>query len=169
MRVPAPLGRSLWQASLLGCLVLSTTPAPGKVTTESPYGRAQTFNAALRFIRVDQGFEVFEQDRESGYFLFNYKSDGEVSTGSIEVFEVDDQVKVVVQLPRFPEYHEQVLTNGLHRKLREEYGEPPRRERKEPKDDVVRRPDDRTPEGDGSAETVPKKKKQPKRSGSAGT
>lgn len=145
MRVPRIIS-ALSTACVLGSLWLAAGQAQGKVTSESPYSKAQTYNAALRYIRVDQGFEVFEQDRETGYFLFKYNSDNETSTGSIEVLQVRDQVKIIVQLPRMPEYHEQVLTNGLHRKLREEYGEPPRREpKKKPKDGVIRRPDDRAP------------------------
>lgn len=144
------LRRLLPALTLLGAATAGQTVAQAKVTTESPYSRALTYNAALRFIRVDQGFELIEQDRESGYVLFKYRADGSTSTGSIEVLEVQERVKYIVQLPRMPVYHEQVLSDGLHRKLREEYGEPPRRDRKEPKDDVVRRPDDRGPaEGDG--------------------
>lgn len=151
MRAPRA-ARFAASACLLACSSFGTGKALAKVTVESPYTRAQTYNAAVRFIRVDRGFEIFEQDRETGYFLFKYSSDGQVSNGSIEVLQVGDRVKVVVQLPRMPEYHEHVLSDGLQRKLREEYGEPPQREpskpkEKKPKSDVVRRPDDRAPEG----------------------
>lgn len=152
MRAPRA-ARFAASACLLACSLFGAGDALAKVTAESPYTRAQTYNAAVRFIRVDRGFEIFEQDRETGYFLFKYSSDGHVSNGSVEVLQVGDRVKVVVQLPRMPEYHEHVLSDGLQRKLREEYGDPPRREppkskeKKKPKDDVVRRPDDRGPEG----------------------
>lgn len=135
---------------LLAGASFASADGQAKVMTESPYSRAQTYSAAVRFIRVDRGFEIFEQDRETGYVLFKYRSDDHVSNGSIEVLQVGEHVKVVVQLPRMPEYHEQVLTDGLQRKLREEYGEPPRREpskpkEKKPKSDVIRRPDERSP------------------------
>lgn len=149
---PLPLA-----ACLLGTLLLGAPVARAKVTSDSPYGKTQTYNGALRFIRVDQGLEVFEQDRETGYLLFRYKSDSDTSTGSVEVVEVNDTVKVIVQLPRLPEYHEQVLANGLLRKLREEYGEPPRREPKKPKDDVVRRPDEQEPDPNAPARAKGKK------------
>jgi hypothetical protein len=157
----SPFLRSLpLAACLLGTLV-GAPAARAKVTSESPYSKAQTYNGAFRFIRVDQGLEVFEQDRETGYLLFRYKSDNETSTGSVEVVEVDGAVKLIIQLPRLPEYHEQVLTDGLLRKLREEYGEPPRREPKKPKDDLVRRPEDREPDADAPARG--KTKKTPRR------
>ena len=41
-------------------------------------------------------------------------------------------MKLFVQLPRMPEYHERVLRDGLMRKLREEYGVPPPRVEKKP-------------------------------------
>lgn len=137
-------------AALLSSLGPGSVSA--KVTAESPYSRAQTYNGALRFIRVDRGFEVVEQDRETGYLLFEYRSDDDVSTGSIEVLQIKDQVKFIVQLPSLPEYHEQVLSGGLLRKLREEYGEPPQREPKPPKDDVVRRPEAPPPKKDEAPE-----------------
>lgn len=146
------LRRLLAGLVLLGAVAFPERPAFAKVTTESPYSKALTYNGALRFIRVDQGFELIEQDQENGYLLFKYRADGDTSTGSIEVVEVQERVKYIVQLPRMPQYHEQVLSDGLHRKLREEYGEPPRRDRKEPKDDVIRRPDERSPDGDDSGD-----------------
>lgn len=153
--------------ALLATVALTEAPAFAKVTTESPYSKTLTYNGALRFIRVDQGFELIEQDQENGYLLFKYRSDGDTSTGSIEVVEVQERVKYIVQLPRMPQYHEQVLSDGLHRKLREEYGEPPRRERKE-KDDVIRRPDDRSPDGGEGNDGGGEKGDAPRRDGETG-
>jgi hypothetical protein len=36
-------------------------------------------------------------------------------------------VRVVVQIPQMPGYHEQVLVDQLARKLRNEYGDPPKK------------------------------------------
>ena len=41
------------------------------------------------------------------------------------VIEAGGKVRVYVQLPQMPEYHERVLRDGLMRKLRDEYGAPP--------------------------------------------
>ena len=48
-----------------------------------------------------------------------------------------DDVRVVVQLPQMPRYHEQVLLDELARKMRAEYGEPP--EPRAPPPPVARR------------------------------
>jgi hypothetical protein len=36
-------------------------------------------------------------------------------------------VRVVVQIPQMPGYHEQVLIDALQRKMRAEYGDPPKK------------------------------------------
>ncbi len=98
---------------------------------ESPYTLAQTYNAALRLVRVDPGLEVTERDPTAAYILFGYRStEGgpRVVPGSIEMLDSGRAVRVVVQLTQMPRYHEQVLSDALAKKLREEYGEPaPRR------------------------------------------
>ena len=113
-------------AALLG----ATTPADAKVGYDSPYTFEQTYNSAMRLVRVDMGFKVVEKDDAMGYLLFDYRSteSGEkTSPGSIELVRPttpDAPVHVMVQLPQMPRYHEQVLLDALVRKMREEYGEP---------------------------------------------
>jgi hypothetical protein len=51
------------------------------------------------------------------------------SNGSVEVVETPQGTKIYVQLPRLPEYHETVLRDALLKKLRDEYGAPPAREK----------------------------------------
>ena len=41
--------------------------------------------------------------------------------------ENDEPVKVIVQLPQMPRYHEQMMVDTLTKKMRAEYGEPPPR------------------------------------------
>jgi hypothetical protein len=50
------------------------------------------------------------------------------------MLEAARTVKVIVQLSQMPHYHEQVISDNLSKKLRDEYGEP-----------SARRPD--TPDG----------------------
>jgi hypothetical protein len=110
------------------CAVGAWAPgAAARVETESPYTRLQTFNGALRYLRVDLGLEVVERDFDAGYLLFKYVAmPGQTpSRGAIEVIEVNDEVKVVVQLPEEPSHHENLLSDGLMKKLEAEYGEPP--------------------------------------------
>lgn len=112
--------------SFAGCLtLLATRGAAARVEAGSNYTKAQTFSAALRYLRVDRGYEVVEKDPDAAYLLFRYPMAGQRQTanGSLEVVETQAGVRIYVQLPRLPEYHEVVLRDGLLKKLREEYGE----------------------------------------------
>lgn len=123
--------------------MLRATDAEARVEGDSPYTKTQTFNAALRYVRVDLGYEVVEKDADAGYLLFKYLPPGEkhATGGSFEIVKVRDDVKVYVQLPTMPEYHEVVLRDGLMKKLRDEYGAPPPRQPKQPKPKPAQPPD----------------------------
>lgn len=122
--------------------------ASARVEVDSDYSKPQTYNAALRYVRVDLGYEVMEKDPDAGYLLFRYTPPGrrDTTNGSIEVVETKERVKIVIQLPQMPSYHETVLRDGLLRKLKSEYGEPPKR--KKPDEDQPRKPD-----GDGGPDS----------------
>lgn len=126
------------KAALLGALsgvavaaVLAAAPgASAKATYESPYGYARTWNAAMRLVRVDNGWKVTEKDETNGYLLFEYASpqNAKVSAGSLELVrgrDPDASVSVLVQLPQMPHFHEQVLLDALASKMRREYGDAP--------------------------------------------
>ena len=104
--------------------------AQAKSTYESPYGYDRTWNAALRLVRVDNGWKVTEKDDASGYILFEYKSpeSAKATPGSMELVrrrDTDGPVSVLAQLPQMPHYHEQVLLDALASKMRREYGDAP--------------------------------------------
>lgn len=109
--------------------VLRASGADARVEAESDYTKAQTYNGALRYVRVDLAYEVVEKDADAAYILFRYETPGRraPTNGSIEIVEVDRRVRVFVQLPQMPGYHETVLRDGLMKKLRAEYGTPPKR------------------------------------------
>ncbi|HLV68417.1 MAG TPA: hypothetical protein VKY73_21520 [Polyangiaceae bacterium] len=113
---------------LVAGLLFGAARAEARVEATSEYTKAQTFSAALRFVRVDRGYEVIEKDADAAYVLFRYPLPGNKgeANGSVEVVETPSGVKLFVQLPRLPEYHEVVLRDALLRKLRDEYGPPPR-------------------------------------------
>jgi hypothetical protein len=106
--------------------------AAAKSSFESTYGYERTWNAALRLVRVDLGLKVTEKDEQNGYLIFEYKSPdtgGKLTTGSIELVrsrEASQPVQVMVQLAEQPRYHEQVMLDTLARKMRQEYGDPPK-------------------------------------------
>jgi hypothetical protein len=131
------------KAGCLGLLVATAVAmgmaslANAKATYESPYGYARTWNAAMRLVRVDNGWKVTEKDEANGYLLFEYRSleNAKAALGSIELVrahDADGAVSVVVQLPQMPHYHEQVILDGLASKMRREYGDPPETHRPAP-------------------------------------
>jgi hypothetical protein len=110
--------------------------ADAKVDGSSGYSKAQTYSGALRYVRVDLGYEVVEKDSEAAYLIFKYTAPGQAKssavTGTLEVIEISGKVRVFVSLPRMPEYHERVFRDGLMKKLRDEYGPPPPAAKKPP-------------------------------------
>jgi hypothetical protein len=114
--------------------------AEAKSSYESPYGFDRTWNAALRLVRVDNGWNVTEKDEAGGYLLFDYRSpeSTKATPGSLELVrghEPDAPVSVLVQLPQMPRYHEQVLIDALSAKMRREYGDPPTHRKPPPSQD----------------------------------
>jgi hypothetical protein len=115
-------------------IVFTGQSATAKSEYDSPYGYDRTWNAAVRLVRVDMGLKLIEKDDANGYLLFEYRSTesgSKVTSGSFEFIRPSDprsfDVKVVVQLPDMPRYHEMVLVDHLTKKMRDEYGEPPMR------------------------------------------
>jgi hypothetical protein len=154
-------------AAACALAVLSTSmTANARLETTSPYTHAQTFNGALRYLRVDLGFEVVERDEKAGYLLFEYVAfEGQKpSRGAIEVIEVKQNVKVVVQLPAEPSHHESVLSKGLMKKLQNEYGDPPRKTKRDEEDENGDDDEDDSADGENEgAEAAPAPADKPRR------
>lgn len=114
-----------------GFALAPTHEAQAKSAYDSSYGFDRTWNAGLRLVRVDMSFKVTEKDETNGYLLFDYKSpeSGKPVPGSMEFIRSKENgsVRVVVQIAQMPGYHEQVVVDSLARKLRNEYGDPPKR------------------------------------------
>jgi hypothetical protein len=131
-RAKAAVVGALSGALVAAAIALSSTGANARSTYESPYGYGRTWNAALRLVRVDNGWKITEKDEASGYLLFEYHSpeSPKGTPGSIELVKNRDgetPVNVLAQLPQMPQYHEQVLLDSLAAKMRREYGDPPQR------------------------------------------
>ncbi len=119
--------------SLVSALALFAVAAPAavadaRVDAGSSYTKAQTYSGALRYLRVDLGYEVVEKDPDAAYLIFKYTAPGgsktSAVTGTLEVIEATGGVRLFVNLPRMPEYYERVFRDGLMKKLRDEYGAP---------------------------------------------
>jgi hypothetical protein len=117
---------------VVGSLALSTETASAKSAYESSYGFERTWNAGMRLVRVDLNLKISEKDEGAGYLLFDYTSPEtgkKPVPGSMEFVRSKENgaVRVIVQIPQMPGYHEQVLVDQLARKLRSEYGDPPKK------------------------------------------
>ncbi len=117
--------------TLVGALGLRAEPACAKSAYDSSYGFDRTWNAGMRLVRVDMGMKIAEKDEGAGYLLFDYKSPesgNKPVPGSMEFIRSKDTgaVRVVVQIPQMPGYHEQVMVDSLARKMRSDYGDPPK-------------------------------------------
>ncbi len=129
----APFVAVLLGLAVAAAVVLTGEPAGAKTAYDSAYGFDRTWNAAIRMVRVDMGLKVTEKDDTTGYLLFEYKSaegSSKTTSGSLEFIRAKEQdapVRVVVQLPSMPRYHEQMMVDTLTKKMRAEYGEAPRR------------------------------------------
>lgn len=139
--------------------VLSVSLAHARAEERLAYTKNQSYQAALRYLRVDHGYTIVEKDQESGYLLFEYpKREKGFTQGSIQVIEREDAVAVIVQLPALPSYHERLLIEGLLKKIREDYGAPPQKKRAEEKapDDPAAGPDEQPPQTPAAPEESPK-------------
>jgi short-subunit dehydrogenase len=78
--------------ALLFVPLLLAQGAGARVEAESAYSKAQTYSGALRYLRVDLGYEVVEKDPDSAYLVFRYAAPGQPkseSFGTVEVVEAD--------------------------------------------------------------------------------
>lgn len=124
------LSSALSGALVAGAIALAASGAEAKSAYESPYGYERTWNAALRLVRVDNGWKINEKDETNGYLLFDYAApqSSKPTPGSLELVrgrDSENAVSVLVQLPQMPHYHEQVILDALASKMRREYGDPP--------------------------------------------
>jgi len=127
------------RAVSLAVLVASAVSASGakaRADADCYYSLPQVFGAALRYLRADLGYEVTEKDPDAAYLLFRYRVPGDPKrevAGSIEIIRLDRKVRIFVKVPQMPQLHEQLLRDGLLKKLSQEYGEAPRPVPEKPK------------------------------------
>jgi len=117
----------LWAAIVLSVVLLSPAVGQAKKTSDFRHTYDQVWGAAIRLIRVDQGYPIKDRDQTVGYFLFDYRDDGRMYPGSVEMVRIEDQgggpIRVVIQIPAMPSYIERMLLDKLKKKLVDEYGE----------------------------------------------
>ena len=118
----------LWAAVAIVAVLAVPGTGHAKKTEDFRHTYDQVWGAAIRLIRVDQGYPIKDRDQAVGYFLFDYKDDGRMYPGSVELVRIEDQgggpIRVVMQIPAMPSYIERMLLDKLKKKLMNEYGEP---------------------------------------------
>lgn len=90
----------------------------------------QVWPTAIRYLRVDRGFEIGDHDREAGYVLFSFTlPDQRKGDGSLEMFETTDasgrpSVSVTVNTAVGPVHMPNAILDGIASKVRAERGQP---------------------------------------------
>jgi hypothetical protein len=118
----------LWAAIVMTVALLSPATGQAKKTADFRHTYEQVWGAAVRMIRVDQGYAIKDRDEAVGYFLFDYRDDGRKYPGSVELVRIEDQgggpIRAVIKIPAMPSYIERMLLDKLRKKLINEFGEP---------------------------------------------
>jgi hypothetical protein len=112
------LGMGLWPG-----------PAAAKSQKKVSYSYEQVWPAAVRFLRVDEGFEITEKDVEAGYVIFVVAEDGKRFRGSMEIVRISGKdeppaLLLLIGIEDRPEYMEQGILDRFEQKLRAELGAP---------------------------------------------
>lgn len=123
------LSLALAAASPIGVGLVTAAPAWARAEKTLAYPRDQAWATSVRFLRVDEQLKIVEKDSESGYVLFELKSENKTFRGSLEVVAVTEDkrpsLKFVIQIEDRPTYIEGAMLGRLERKLRVELGDPP--------------------------------------------
>jgi hypothetical protein len=108
----------------LAVLILSTV-AFARATSEVPYSQSEVFSTALRFVRIDKGCKITDQNGEAAFVAFECTEDGKLKRGSVEIWKSPSGTHLQVTLGDDPHYAELRWVELIERKLREERGTPP--------------------------------------------
>jgi uncharacterized lipoprotein len=121
--------KTLIGVAAISCLLSSASVCRAHTSRETSYPYERLWSTTVRFLRVDNGFSVTEQDKETGYILFEYKNAGQTCIGAMELIPKAKNgaahVALRLRIQNMPTYVETVLMDKLERKLRDEYGAPP--------------------------------------------
>jgi hypothetical protein len=114
-------------------------PACARTTAETAYSPGEVWSTAIRFLRIDRGFQILERDAEAGYVLFGYVDGETKARGAFEILSKRDEKDrlttiLVINIPDVPHHVERLLLDKLDRKLREELGSPSPTRRDPPRD-----------------------------------
>jgi hypothetical protein len=145
--------RAMLSVLILGLVLGPGAHASARASSEYTYRYDQLLQTTIRLLRVELGCAITDRDDAMGFVMFDYPGTaGHSHNGSVELVRTTDDhgtehVRVTVQIPSMPTYVEQHVLTRLARKLREDYGLPPR-----PR---ATRPTEPPTEGDTDTEVPP--------------
>jgi len=161
MRDLSRLKSALAVAATAGLFATVTfvAPALAKSKRTASYKYERVWPAAVRHLRVTEGFKITEKDVEAGYVIFEFEDDGKTWNGAFELiratdFAGRDAVDMRLTMAGRPSYMELGVLDRLLRRLREELGSPRRPVRKKPDKKKPEKDDDK---GDGDSKDGKKK------------
>lgn len=110
------------------------------------YPMDHVWPTAIRYLRIDRGFEITDRDRDAGYLLFEFPlEEKRIGSGSVEMFEAIDaagraSVSIGVNTGAGPVHLPNSILDGIAAKVRAERGQPappppPKQEEPPPKKD----------------------------------
>ncbi len=127
-RTGAP-GAGAAGAALVALLLLAPGVASAKTARRFDVPVDTLWSVALRFIRVDRGYEVRDKDKEAGYVLFDWAQGDKKHPASLEIFvsgpEGKREVRAQVRCDALPGYEEIHFLDRLGEKLREDGADAP--------------------------------------------
>lgn len=87
-----------------------------------PYAMTDVWNAAVRFVVVDEAYTVVERDAEAGFIVFKFVPPGSKreERGSLELVRQGDETDVIGAMPAMPAHHEAAMLERFVAKLRRE-------------------------------------------------
>jgi hypothetical protein len=129
-------------AAAAACALVAAPRAAGARTVRNTaYRYQQVFGAAVRHLRVDEGFEIVDQDADAGYVVFEMIDDKKKFHGALEVVRYEEgerpMVRLILTIADRPAYMEAAVLERILAKLRDELGDepapPPPPEKKPPR------------------------------------
>ncbi len=110
--------------ALLACAfaLFASRDSEARRVERVPYAIAEVWNAAVRFVVVDEAYTVVERDAEAGFIVFKFLPPGSKreERGSVELVRQGDETDIIGAMPSMPAHHEAAMVERLVAKLRRE-------------------------------------------------
>jgi hypothetical protein len=104
--------------------LLVSAPVWARAQADLPYGVAEAFSTAVRFVRIDRGCKLVDKDADAAFVAFECRDGAHVRHGSMELFKVARGVRAQITLADDTHGMELRWLELFERKLREERGTP---------------------------------------------